>query len=84
MAITGMRALEHVGASLSQASSAVYGENADRWAAATSVRTAVRLSLKSIVQPVSSLSLPLALSLVTSSFFLLTCWTYLLFFGAIL
>ncbi|CAK9233802.1 unnamed protein product [Sphagnum troendelagicum] len=53
-----MRALEHVGASLSQASSAVYGENADRWAAATSVRTAVRLSLKSIVQPVSSLFSP--------------------------
>ncbi|CAM6034063.1 unnamed protein product [Sphagnum compactum] len=51
MAITVMRALEHVGASLSQASSAVYGENADCWAAATSVRTAVRLSLKSIVQP---------------------------------
>jgi hypothetical protein len=40
----------------------VYGENADCWAAATSVRTAVRLSLKPIVQPVSSLSLSLSLS----------------------
>jgi hypothetical protein len=61
MAITVMQALEQVGAALSQASSTVYGENADRWAAATSVRTAVRLSLKSIVQPVSSL-LSLSLS----------------------
>ncbi|CAK9881027.1 unnamed protein product [Sphagnum jensenii] len=67
MAITGMRALEHVGASLSQASSAVYGENADRWAAATSVRTAVRLSLKSIVQPRCTVANSLANSSVSGN-----------------
>ncbi|CAK9235063.1 unnamed protein product [Sphagnum jensenii] len=67
MAITGMRALEHVAASLSQASSAVYGENADRWAAATSVRTAVRLSLKSIVQPRCTVANSLANSSVSGN-----------------
>ncbi|CAM6025417.1 unnamed protein product [Sphagnum balticum] len=67
MAITVMRALEHVGASLSQASSAVYGENADCWAAATSVRTAVRLSLKSIVQPRCTVANSLANSSVSGN-----------------
>jgi hypothetical protein len=81
MAITVMRALEHVGASLSQASSAVYGENADCWAAATSVRTAVRLSLKPIVQPVSSL---FSLSLSRHDFLPAHLLDLLAFFGAIL
>ncbi|KAH9553994.1 hypothetical protein CY35_08G041400 [Sphagnum magellanicum] len=67
MAITVMRALEHVGASLSQASSAVYGENADCWTAATSVRTAVRLSLKSIVQPRCTVANSLANSSVSGN-----------------
>jgi hypothetical protein len=60
MAMTALQALEAVGPSLSlaSASASVFGENSGQWAATKSVqKTVVRLSLNSVMQPVSSSSL---------------------------
>ncbi len=81
--MTALQALEAVGPSLSlaSASASVFGENSGQWAATKSVqKTVVRLSLNSVMQPVSSSSLvcrsPLSPLLFTS--FVLLSLLYLL------